>query len=144
MSGKDKRSKSMIERNGRKKILIVENNDIVLSGFEELFAGAGFDIRATWSGYEALALMKTQEFDAVLADEYLADIHFTDFLKRVARLPRATPIIMMQGREQARAELPHYDSLGVDAVVNKRDRKHVRQVVASFCRHGQAPRATVN
>ena len=85
----------MMERNGRKKILIVETNDSVLSGFEELFAGAGFDIRATWSGYEALALMKTQEFDAVLVDEYLADIHFTDFLKRVARLPRATPIIMM-------------------------------------------------
>ena len=51
---------------GTVKVLIVDNDDRVLWKFQESLENAGFDTTATWSGQEALVLLKSGAFDVLL------------------------------------------------------------------------------
>jgi len=114
-----------------KRILIADNDEDVLIAFEKLFEAAGFAAHATWSGHEALSLIKSGKFSALLIGTYLADIHSAEFLGRMSRLPTKPPVVVvMQDRVPTRADQHLYESLGVSAVVDKGDAQHVREVVA--------------
>ena len=62
-------------RGARSRVLIVDNNEDVLNTLDKLLTEEGFDTRTTWSGHEALALIRSQPFDVLLVDDYLADLH---------------------------------------------------------------------
>ncbi len=64
-----------VEQANKKKVLIVENNALTLSRLQQALETAGFDASTTWSGYEALALLKSRSFDLLLVDDYLPDLH---------------------------------------------------------------------
>lgn len=115
------------------KVLIVDNDDRVLWRFQEALENAGFDTYATWSGHEALALLRSGEFRVLLVDDYLPDVHSHDFLERVGRLPIQPAIVVMHGSAPRPADLQCYESLGVAEVVDKRDPTRVCQAVSS-CR----------
>jgi CheY-like chemotaxis protein len=122
-----------------KSILVVHNCDNMQTTLERLFGDAGFTTSATWSGHEALSLIESRKFDAVLMDDYLADIHAAEFLQRVKRMPVKTPVILMQNRPPTRADARRYGSLGVFAVVEKGNVERVREAVAKCCLpHGPA------
>ena len=57
---------------------------------------AGFDSIATWSGLEALKLLKSREYDILLVSSYLPDVYVGDFFERVNRLPVRPCSIVMQ------------------------------------------------
>jgi DNA-binding response OmpR family regulator len=118
---------------GRHTVLIVDNCEEILLVLEKEFQKAGFDSRVTWSGHEALEWLKTGEIDVLVVDDYLPDLHCSDFLVRVGRLRSTRPIIVMQDRLPTTADLRHFDSLGASIVVDKRFPEHVRQAVASCC-----------
>jgi CheY-like chemotaxis protein len=118
---------------GRKSVLIVDNNERVLWTFEEMLENAGFDTRTTWSGHEALALLQSQDFDVLLVDDYLPDLHASDFLDRVGRLPIQPWIVVMQGTPPTPGDLRHYESLGASATVDKLDRAKVAEAVSYCC-----------
>jgi CheY-like chemotaxis protein len=115
------------------KVLIVDNDDRVLWKFQEALENAGFDTYATWSGHEALALLRSGEFHVLLVDDYLPDVHSHDFLERVGRLPIQPAIVVMHGSPAKPADLQCYESLGVSEVVDKRDPERVCHAVSS-CR----------
>src|SRR5471032_1567260 len=48
---------------------------------------AGYDSIATWSGLEALELLKSGEYDILLMSSYLPDVYVGDFFERLNRLP---------------------------------------------------------
>ena len=67
---------------------------------------AGFDSIATWSGLEALKLLKSGEYGILLVSSYLPDVYVGDFFERVNRLPvRPCSIVMQEGRTSAAALL---------------------------------------
>lgn len=68
-----------MEPQHRNKVLIVDNNQCALDAFKQVFARVGFDTRTTWSGREALELLGSQEFDVLLVDDYLPDLHACEF-----------------------------------------------------------------
>src|SRR5262249_53707130 len=113
-----------------KTVLVVHNNENVHVTLERLFGNAGFTTRATWSGHEALSLIQSRRFDALLIDDYLADIHAGEFLERVKRMAVKTPIILLQDHPPTRADVRRYGSLGVFAVVDRDDTQRVREMVA--------------
>jgi CheY-like chemotaxis protein len=76
-----------VEAKPRKKILIVDNNEPVRGTIERVLGTAGSDTRTTWSGREALELLGSEEFDVLLVDDYLPDLHCSEFLSRVGKLP---------------------------------------------------------
>jgi DNA-binding NtrC family response regulator len=114
-------------------VLIVDNCDEILRSLQKEFHRAGFETRVTWSGHEALEWLKAGNIDVLVVDDYLPDLHYSDFLVRVGRLRSRRPIIVMQDRAPTPADLRHYDSLGASLVVDKRFPERVRQAVASCC-----------
>jgi CheY-like chemotaxis protein len=132
----------MISPNHNNKVLIVESNDTMAEDFQTRLQDAGFDARTTWSGHEALALLQSSEFDVLLVDNYLPDLHATDFLKRLSRLPLQPWVVVMKGR-LASESLLRYRALGVSSVVSKRDAAQVVQAVSSCCAKKPLAKASV-
>jgi CheY-like chemotaxis protein len=132
----------MIPPDNKKKVLIVESNDATAAAFQNKLQDAGFDARTTWSGHEALALLQSNEFDVLLMDNYLPDLHATDFLERLSRLPLQPWVVVMKGRLAA-ASVRRYRGLGASSVVNKRDAAQVVQAVSACCAKEPLAKASV-
>jgi len=113
------------------RVLIVDNDEDVLDALDKQLRGKGFEARITWSGHEALALLQSQTFDVLLVDDYLADIHVAEFLKRVKLLSRQPVVVVMQECQPAPADVRRYQSLGASAVADKRDPEQVRRALAA-------------
>ena len=113
-------------------VLIVENDERLLGSLESLAKREGYDIRATWSGREALALLQSHSFDLVLVDHHLPDIYCGEFLKKASR--HSHSIIVLQSGPTMPSRLKRYKTLGASGVVDRGDPKQISQVLAS--RHG--------
>jgi len=79
-------------------VLIVDNNEDVLTRLGNELTKIGYEITTTWSGVEALDLLSSRTFDSLLLDDYLPDLYIGEFLDRIAALPAAPKIILMQAR----------------------------------------------
>jgi CheY-like chemotaxis protein len=81
-----------------KRVLIVDNNEEESGRLGVMLQRAGFDSIATWSGLEALELLKSGEYDILLVSSYLPDVYVGDFFERLNRLPvRPCSIVMQEG-----------------------------------------------
>src|SRR5437016_5143372 len=122
----------MTRREAKANVLIVDNDDRILWRFQEMLENAGFNTTATWSGHEALGLLRSGVFDVLLVDDYLPDLHHHDFLERVRRLSIQPSIVVMHDSVPKPSDLQCYSSLGASELVDKRDPARVCQAV-SFC-----------
>jgi CheY-like chemotaxis protein len=128
-------------RGGHNRVLLVVNDDCVLRSLEDLIRGEGFDLRATWSGREALALIQSQPFDLVLVDDHLPDIYYGEFLRLAARHHHS--LVVMQSGQPLSGSLRRHRALGAAGVVDRDDPRHLRQLLlARHVRH--APPASAN
>lgn len=131
-------------RGARSRVLIVDNNEDVLNALDKLLRGEGLDTRTTWSGHEALALMQSHPFDVLLVDDYLADLHVAEFLKRVKLQARQPAVVVMQKSPPVPTDVRRYGSLGASAVVDKRDPEQVRRALAASGWSEAPPKPQVN
>jgi DNA-binding response OmpR family regulator len=118
-----------LSQNGRKNILIIENDERVLNALEALVSAEGFNIRTTWSGREALALIQSQPFDLVLVADHLPDIYCGEFVKMASRHSRS--IVVMHSGRPLPSSLRRYKTLGATVVVDKDDTRQLRQLLAA-------------
>jgi DNA-binding response OmpR family regulator len=79
-----------------KRVLIVDNNEEKSGRLGVMLQRSGFDSIATWSGLEALELLKSGEYDILLVSSYLPDVYVGDFFERLNRLPVHPCLIVMQ------------------------------------------------
>ena len=79
-----------------KRVLIVDNNEEESGRLGVMLQRAGYDSIATWSGLEALELMKSEKYDILLVSSYLPDLYVGDFFERLNRLPVQPCSIVMQ------------------------------------------------
>jgi CheY-like chemotaxis protein len=116
-------------------VLIVENDERVLHSLETMVKDEGFQIRTTWSGREALALLQSQSFDLVLVDNHLPDIYCGEFVKQASRHSRS--IVVLQAGRPMPTSLKRYKTLGAASVVDRGDPQQIRQILAA--RHHMKP-----
>jgi CheY-like chemotaxis protein len=84
------------------RILIVDNDEKESNRLEAMVRDAGYDTIATWSGLEALELLKSQKVDILLVSSYLPDLYIGDFLARLRSLPiQPCSIVMQEGHDAA-------------------------------------------
>src|ERR1700694_680104 len=94
---------TMAESRNRR-ILIVVANEEESGRLGVILQRAGYDSIATWSGLEALELLKSGEYDILLMSSYLPDVYVGDFFERLNRLPvRPCSIVMQEGPPAAAA-----------------------------------------
>jgi two-component system, cell cycle response regulator DivK len=67
----------------KKRILIVEDNDLNLKLFRDLLTAHGYDTIETKEGMEAIDLTKTQHPDLILMDIQLPEISGLDVTRRL-------------------------------------------------------------
>ncbi len=81
-----------------KRVLIVDNDEEESGRLGGMLQRAGYDSSATWSGLEALKLLKSEKYDILLVSSYLPDVYVGDFLERLGQLPgRPCSIVMEEG-----------------------------------------------
>jgi CheY-like chemotaxis protein len=102
-----------------KRVLVLNNNEEDLRTLEQTLRASSFDVRTTWSGREALELLTSEEFDALVVDDYLPDMHVDSFLVMVAKLP-VRPIILVMTPEPNLKDTKRFENLKVTKVVDKR------------------------
>jgi CheY-like chemotaxis protein len=85
------------------RVLIVDNNEEETHVFVSILERAGYEPQTTWSGLEALELLKSEEFAILLVSNYLADVYVGEFLERLKALPKQPCSIVIQ-EDQSRAE----------------------------------------
>ncbi len=85
-----------------KQVLIVDNNEEESRTLASMLERAGHTPTTTWSGLEALELLKAREFDLVLVSSYLPDLYVGDFFERFNRLPvQPCAIVLQEGQGRA-------------------------------------------
>ena len=79
----------------KRRILIVEDDDIFLRPLQRSLEVAGYEVLTRPSGEDALELLKNDDVDAVLTDKRLPGMDGMDLVRRLkAEHPEATVVIM--------------------------------------------------
>jgi CheY-like chemotaxis protein len=130
--------------NNRKKILILDNDDQVLWSLKDAFETKGHKAWTTWSGQEALELLRSVEFDVLLTASYLADMHISDFVRRVERMTVQPWIVVMEDSAPPRVDLRRCNVFGISALVNKNDPVQIQEMVWSCCDRAPLAKTTVH
>lgn len=81
----------------RKKILIVEDDPVLLKMYSEKFSFEGFDVLNARDGEEALDVSLKNSVDIILLDIMLPRMSGTDFLEKLRQTPggKSTPVIAL-------------------------------------------------
>ena len=85
-----------------RRVLIVDNNEGESRALGAMLQAAGYDSNTTWSGLEALELLKSGDYGILLVSSYLPDLYVWDFFERLSHLPsQPCSIVMQEGRPPA-------------------------------------------
>lgn len=83
--------------NQRRRFLIVDNSEQESAALVQLFESSGHEASATWSGRDALDYLESHRFDALLVDQYVADMYVGELIERVLTLPNHPRVVIMKG-----------------------------------------------
>ena len=112
----------------QKRVLVVDNEDSVRSALERQLGEAGCHALTTWSGMEALGILRSIPFDVLLVDDYLPDLHIGEFLNQVSRLEVPPRVLVMQTKPTQR-DLRFRGAKGAWPLVDKTEIAEVIQAV---------------
>jgi len=83
-----------------KKILVVDDDDLVLIAIQELLTPLGFSVTALASGQEALETVSRDRFDLVILDVSMPEMTGFEVCQRVRQMEcyKETPVLMLTAR----------------------------------------------
>lgn len=108
-------------KSGRKsipRILLVEDEANIARPLQFNLEREGYEVRATPSGTEALALLERQAFDMIILDLMLEDVDGFEVARQVRQRDQKLPILMLTARSAAEDRI-HGLELGADDYIIK-------------------------
>lgn len=86
-----------------KKILVVDDDELVVIALEELLKPVGYEVATVCSGSEALQRLDEKVFDLIILDIIMPGMNGFDLCLRIRELEpyRTTPIIMLTAKSSA-------------------------------------------
>jgi CheY-like chemotaxis protein len=81
----------------QKKVLVVDDDNLICWALEKEFAGSGHSTRVVESGEDALAELRRQPYDLVFLDIHLPDSNGIELLQEFNRITPDAKIIIMSG-----------------------------------------------
>lgn len=81
----------------RVKILLIDDDPLVLRGFEEILEREGFDVVSTDNGQEALQILEKVDFDLILTDLVMRDVHGLAILRKAQECQTDATVIVITG-----------------------------------------------
>jgi len=81
--------------NSAAQILVVDDNEMILHGIEQLLEMHGYQVTSTTSGEEALAMLEAVAFDLVLTDLQMPGMDGLELLHAITQRSPVTPVVMI-------------------------------------------------
>ena len=98
-----------------KQVLIVDNDEAESRKLASMLESTGHHPTTTWSGLEALELLRSRDFDLVLVSSYLPDMYVGDFFARFNQLPvQPCSIVMQEGEGRAASLMKVSSAIGAE------------------------------
>ena len=82
------------------RVLLIEDDSATAKSIELMLSGEGFNVYATDLGEEGLDLGKLYDYDIILLDIGLPDMHGYDVLKKLRVAKVSTPILILSGQNE--------------------------------------------
>lgn len=79
------------------KILVVDDEPLLRDSLRDILQHNGYEASVAHNGRDALVQIARQQFDAILLDLYMPDVHGTEVLDFIARRGLDTPVIVISG-----------------------------------------------
>jgi len=106
-----------IHRNIQMKILVVDDEKLLVKGIKFNLENEGYDIEAAYDGEEALRLIREVKFDLVILDLMLPKIDGLEVCRRIREFAN-TPIIMLTAKGEDTDKLIGFE-YGADDYITK-------------------------
>lgn len=91
---------------GRRGLILVVDDEVSLRDIlGEILAEAGYEVETAANGAEAITLLGTKEYDAVLSDVNMPDVDGLGFLRAVRERDLDVPVILMSGAPDLQSSL---------------------------------------
>ncbi|HTX14863.1 MAG TPA: hypothetical protein VMD77_06180 [Candidatus Baltobacteraceae bacterium] len=111
-------------------VLLIHNEDQEASELQSLLErNIGCKTTVTWSGSEALRLLRGRHFDVVITNDYVADIYLGDLIERASALA-SPPQVLVLGDEPTPGTISR-QNLGKCTFVEKHRPRAILQAIAS-------------
>jgi len=81
----------------RKKVLVVDDERIVLDSVRKILNAENFEVDVTLNGFEGIRFVQKNSYDIVLTDVRMPDISGKIVLREVKRIKPTLPVIIISG-----------------------------------------------
>ena len=100
------------------RILIIEDDRLMARSIELMLAGAGLEYETAATGEDGIEFAHVYDYDAILLDLTLPDLHGYEVLRRLRGARIAIPVIILTGNSETEAKVMSF-GLGADDYVTK-------------------------
>lgn len=101
-----------------KKILVIDDDRLLLKAIQPKLAEAGFETRTAENGMDALEILRQEKFDFILLDWVMPRMNGFEVLKSMRQLRIDTPVIMLSSFGQEEKD-KGAEELGIMEVFDK-------------------------
>jgi DNA-binding response OmpR family regulator len=103
------------------RILIIDDEKLILSGLKMVFLDEGYDVAVAQSGKQAIELIKQKKFDLVFTDLMMPEMDGVSICKEIKNIYPETEVILFSGHPEAVAErsVDFINAGGRDEIIRK-------------------------
>jgi YesN/AraC family two-component response regulator len=83
------------------RILIVDDEALVLLGWESSLKSAGYDVRTALNGKEAIEIAHEQKPDIVITDLIMPEMNGVELCRRIKTISPETEVVLISGHPEA-------------------------------------------
>jgi excisionase family DNA binding protein len=109
---------SSSEPDHRRRVLVVDDEEAVLTLFRKTFERAHFDVDTAGDGAAAIECLRNNEYDLIVTDLQMPGIGGLGIIREVRRLGNDVPVVIVTGRSTEASAIEAIN-LGVSAYLTK-------------------------
>lgn len=82
---------------GKAKILVVDDEQLILTGLQRVFEDGGYDIKTALTGNAALEMVKNEQFDLIYTDMVMPGMNGAELCRAIKRISPKTEVVLFSG-----------------------------------------------
>ncbi|MFZ4689556.1 MAG: response regulator transcription factor [Polymorphobacter sp.] len=119
------------------RVLLIEDDRAMARSVELMLDEAGFEHETACNGETALEYARTYEFDVVMLDLTLPDLHGHEVLKRLRMLRINTPVLILSGDAETGTKVTGFGAGADDYVTKPFDKSELMARIHALVRRSQ-------
>jgi two-component system cell cycle response regulator CtrA len=119
------------------RVLLIEDDRAMARSVELMLDEAGFEHETAGTGETALEYARTYEFDVVMLDLTLPDLHGHEVLKRLRMLRINTPVLILSGDSETGTKVTGFGAGADDYVTKPFDKSELMARIHALVRRSQ-------